>query len=95
MRALGFESCELVALFASFWIAYLKVCSDTGKSYTYSQLTDAVRRLAANLRKLGVREGDVLFLLSPNLPEYAVIYLATISIGAIVTTNNPMYTASK
>lgn len=49
--------------------------------------------MAANLKDLGIGQGDVVFLLSPNNPDYAIIYLATISIGAIITTNNPAYTS--
>ena len=53
-----------------------------------------MHRLADALYDLGVRDGDVVFLISPNLPEYAVIYLAATSLGAVMTTNNPLYTAS-
>jgi len=42
---------------------------------------------------MGIKEGDVVFLLSPNCPEYPIIYLASTLVGAIVTTNNPAYTA--
>lgn len=42
---------------------------------------------------MGIREGDVVFLFSRNVLEYAVVYLAVTSIGAIITTNNPAYTA--
>lgn len=56
---------------------------------------DRVHSLAANLLKMGVGQGDVVFLISPNVPDYAVIYLATISIGAVITTNNPAYTSGE
>lgn len=58
-------------------------------------MTDAVSSLAANFLKLGVQKGDVVFLTSPNCAEYGIIYLATVLIGAIITTNNPIYTSSK
>ncbi|XP_067949347.1 uncharacterized protein [Watersipora subatra] len=69
--------------------------SETGQTQSFNQLNDYVHRLASSLTKMGIQKGDVVFLLSPNLPEYATIYLATVLIGAIVTTNNPAYTPSE
>lgn len=76
-------------------IFHFQKCFDTGKTYTYNDLQTKVQSMAANLVELGIRQGDVVFLLSPNTPDYAIIYLATISIGAIITTNNPAYTSGE
>lgn len=66
---------------------------ETGQEYKYGKLKDDVYRLAASLTKLGIKSQDVILLLSPNVIEYAVIYLATTLIGATITTVNPAYTA--
>ena len=67
----------------------------TGRTLTYGQLAESVRRTAAGLSRLGFRKGDVFAIYSPNLPEYAVIFLAVASVGGINTTVNPLYTADE
>jgi acyl-CoA synthetase (AMP-forming)/AMP-acid ligase II len=67
----------------------------TGRALTYHQLSDNVRRAAAGLARRGFRKGDVFAIYSPNLPEYAVIFLAVASLGGINTTANPLYTADE
>jgi acyl-CoA synthetase (AMP-forming)/AMP-acid ligase II len=68
------------------------VCGATGRSYTYAQLIGAIRRAAAGLHARGVRKGDVVALVSPNIPEYAVAFHAVASLGAICSTLNPLGT---
>ena len=67
----------------------------TGRTLTFSGLARAVRQAAAGLAARGFKQGDVLALYSPNLPEYAVAFYATASLGGINTTVNPLYTASE
>src|SRR5512146_2379889 len=50
---------------------------------TYSQLYDAVARVARSLVGLGVGEGDRVVGYLPNLPETAIAMLAAASIGAV------------
>lgn len=67
----------------------------TGRTVTYGQLDRDVRRVAAGLAGLGFRRGDVLAIYSPNVPEYAVLFLAVASLGGVNTTANPLYTADE
>ncbi len=67
----------------------------SGRTLTYRQLADAVRRAAAGLHRLGFRKGDVLAIYAPNCPEYAVVFNAVASLGGINTTVNPLYTADE
>ncbi|HXJ81985.1 MAG TPA: AMP-binding protein, partial [Candidatus Methylomirabilis sp.] len=67
----------------------------TGRVLTYRQLADNVRRAATGLARRGLRKGDVFAIYSPNMPEYAVIFLAVASLGGINTTANPLYTADE
>jgi non-ribosomal peptide synthetase component F len=70
------------------------VDAPTGQSFTYAQLEWRVRVVAAGLYKtLGVRQYDVVMLLSPNCVEFAVIFLAVVSLGAVLTTVNQVNTA--
>src|SRR3990170_6521927 len=67
----------------------------SGRTLTYRQLADGVRRAATGLARRGFKKGDVFAIYSPNLPEYAVIFLAVASVGGINTTANPLYTADE
>jgi acyl-CoA synthetase (AMP-forming)/AMP-acid ligase II len=65
----------------------------TGRTLTFGQLANEVRRLAAGLAERGVRKGDVVALWSPNSPEFAVAFYAIVRLGAIVTPSNPANTS--
>ena len=67
----------------------------TGRTLTFGGLARAVRQAAAGLAARGFKQGDVLALYSPNLPEYAVAFYATARLGGINTTVNPLYTAGE
>jgi OPC-8:0 CoA ligase-1 len=68
----------------------------TDQQVTYAQLQRSIRSLASGLyHALGVRKGDVVFVLSPNSLLYPTICLAVLSIGAILTTANPLNTKSE
>ncbi|KAF3434101.1 hypothetical protein FNV43_RR25204 [Rhamnella rubrinervis] len=70
--------------------------SATGGKVTYAQLHRSIRSLATGLyHALGVRKGDVVFVLSPNSLLYPTICLAVLSVGAILTTANPLNTESE
>src|SRR5262249_1703933 len=62
----------------------------SGRTLTYRQLADSVKRAAAGLATRGFKKGDVLAIYSPNVPEYAVIFLAVATLGGINTTANPL-----
>lgn len=67
----------------------------TGRTLTYGQLAGAVARVASGLAGRGLCKGDVLAIVSPNLPEFAIAFLAVTSLGGVVTTANPLYTADE
>ncbi|HLG56914.1 MAG TPA: AMP-binding protein [Vicinamibacterales bacterium] len=63
----------------------------SGRVLSFSDLCEQVRRVAAGLsRRIG--KGDVVALWSPNTPEYAVVFHAVATLGAILTTVNAAYT---
>ncbi|XP_052198311.1 probable CoA ligase CCL5 [Diospyros lotus] len=70
--------------------------SATNRRVTYGELRRSIGSLATGLyHALGVRKGDVVFVLSPNSILYPTICLAVLSIGAILTTANPLSTESE
>jgi acyl-CoA synthetase (AMP-forming)/AMP-acid ligase II len=67
----------------------------SGRTLTYGALSDGIRRAATALARRGFEKGDVFAIYSPNLPEYAIVFLAVASLGGTVTTVNPLYTAGE
>jgi acyl-CoA synthetase (AMP-forming)/AMP-acid ligase II len=67
----------------------------TGRTLTYGALADGIKRAATALARRGFKKGDVFAIYSPNLPEYAIVFHAVASLGGIVTTVNPLYTAGE
>ncbi len=64
----------------------------TGRAVTYGELKSAVLRLAGGLRERGLRRGEVVALMAPNLPEYAVVFHGVAAAGGVLTPVNPTYT---
>ena len=67
----------------------------TGRVLTYAGLDAAVRSLAGGFVARGFAKGDTVALMSPNLPEFAVIFHGVAMAGGIVTTVYPTYTANE
>ena len=60
---------------------------------SYAQLSQQVARVARGLRALGVRRGDRVAALLPNVPEAVIGLLASASIGAIWSSCSPDFGA--
>ncbi|MEA2682096.1 MAG: hypothetical protein QOK05_424 [Chloroflexota bacterium] len=67
----------------------------SGTSYTYRELADRTRRLAAGLHARGFGRGDVLAIMAPNTADYPVAFHGVALAGGVVTTLNPLYTAEE
>jgi acyl-CoA synthetase (AMP-forming)/AMP-acid ligase II len=67
----------------------------SGRSISYAELATAVERLAAALAERGIGKGDVVGILSPNTPYYAVVFHGVLRAGATATTINTLYTANE
>lgn len=64
----------------------------SGRTITYAQLDDSVRRFAGGLIAHGLKPGDVVALMAPNIPEYAVVFHGAALAGCAITTINGTYT---
>lgn len=64
-----------------------------GATLTYRQLDDQINRFAAALYALGVRKGDRIALMLPNLPQFVIAFYGAMKLGAIIVNTNPLYTA--
>ena len=56
-------------------------------------MKDDIIKVGSALTKQGFKPGDVVTIFSPNCPEFAIIYLAVIGIGGVVSTVNPVYSS--
>jgi acyl-CoA synthetase (AMP-forming)/AMP-acid ligase II len=65
----------------------------SGRAMTAAALETGIRRLAGGLKARGIGKGDVVAILAPNMPEYAVVFHGVAFAGATITTINPTYTA--
>ncbi len=62
-----------------------------GYSLTFTELNEMVARFTAALKKFGIKKGDSVAILLPNVIPCVVAYYATLRLGAIVVLNNPLY----
>ncbi|XP_051157523.1 uncharacterized protein LOC127279291 [Leptopilina boulardi] len=71
-------------------------CGLTGRTYTYN-LAKKLNFLTAQalLEKVGLKQGDKIGLLLPNIPEYLIAVHGSLKAGLIVTFANPLYTAEE
>jgi len=66
-------------------------CHDV--SYTYEDIYTKVNQLGNALVSLGVKTEQRVGIIMPDLPEFIISWLATVKIGAVVNTLNPLYPA--
>jgi acyl-CoA synthetase (AMP-forming)/AMP-acid ligase II len=64
----------------------------TGRTITYGQLAGGVRRVAASFAARGLGRGDVVALMAPNVPEFAVAFHGVAAAGGVNTTINSLAT---
>jgi len=60
---------------------------------TCGQLYRLTSSLGFSLRKAGIKRGDHITLVLPNMPEFVISYMGIIGIGAVVTPVNPAFTS--
>ncbi|XP_011693544.1 PREDICTED: probable 4-coumarate--CoA ligase 3 [Wasmannia auropunctata] len=70
-------------------------CGVNGKKYTFAQAKDATSYIGRSLRNMGLKKGDVVALVAPNLPDTVLGFLGSQSGGLVVTTVNPLYTSEE
>ena len=62
-----------------------------GTKINYRQLQEMVNRFAACLADFGIKKGDAVAILLPNITPCVAAYYAILKIGAITVMNNPLY----
>ncbi len=64
----------------------------TGRTYSYSELPQRIKEVAAGFAAHGLKKGDVLAIFSPNVPEYAIAFHAAATLGIATTMVPPLFT---
>ncbi|KAK4037206.1 hypothetical protein OUZ56_029246 [Daphnia magna] len=70
-------------------------CGITGRRYTYNTMSQAVRRFGSALTRMGFSKGDVMGLVSPNVPEFSIAVFGAAGVGMPVALVNPTYPADE
>ncbi|MFN6961754.1 MAG: AMP-binding protein, partial [Rhodocyclaceae bacterium] len=83
VAALFVESCEKFAEKT----AYLSM----GKGIGYRELADAAHAFAGWLQSRGVKKGDRVALMMPNVLQYPIALFGTLLAGGVVVNCNPLY----
>ncbi|KAM7280460.1 hypothetical protein ACFE04_007594 [Oxalis oulophora] len=69
--------------------------SDTNQSLTFTQFKSTLIKLSHGLLNLGIKKNDVVLIFAPNSIQFPICFLGIISIGAIASTSNPIYTKNE
>jgi 4-coumarate--CoA ligase len=67
----------------------------TGRQVSYADFEQAVRRQAGGWLASGLAKGDVVAIMAPNSPDYAITFHGVALAGGVITTINPTYTAGE
>lgn len=86
---------SLVALFEKACQQYAQQVAyvSMGRSITYAQLDAEAREFAGWLQSRGLKKGDRVALMMPNLLQYPVALFGALRAGCVVVNCNPLYTA--
>ncbi len=64
-----------------------------GKDFSFADIDQASQALAAYLQSLGLKRGERVAVMMPNVPQYPVAVAAILRAGYVVVNVNPLYTA--
>ncbi len=67
----------------------------SGRQINFDELRQNINRVAKSLQHKGYKKGDVFAIYAPNIIEYIYVFQAIMLIGGVITTANPLYTASE
>ncbi len=62
-----------------------------GKTYSYQELEETANRIAGGLASLGIKRGDRVAMMLPNIPEFAFTFFGIQKLGAVAVPFNTMY----
>jgi len=66
-----------------------------GAVITYKQMNEMSDQLAAGLASIGVKKGDRVGIMMPNIPQFVLAFYAILKAGGVVVAMNPTYPAAE
>ena len=66
-----------------------------GAKMTYKQIGALADKAAKGLQEIGVKKGDRVGLLLPNIPYFTIFYYGILKAGGTVVNFNPLYTVEE
>lgn len=66
-----------------------------GASITYAELDTYSRQIATYLQSVGLKQGDKVAVMTPNILQYPVVMFGVVRAGMVLVNVNPLYTASE
>jgi long-chain acyl-CoA synthetase len=86
---------SMTALLEASWKTHARrdAAAFMGRRFSFAQIDERTRALAAWLQAKGIRRGDRVAVMMPNVPQYFVAIGAILRAGAAVVNVNPLYTA--
>ena len=86
---------SLLELFESSFAKFSQdeLITNMGVTYTYAQVDEASKAVAAWLQGVGLKKGSVVAIMMPNVNQYLPIVIGALRAGLIITLVNPLYTA--
>ena len=86
---------SLVPLLEESWTTHARrdAAACMGVRITYGEVDERSKSLGAWLQARGVKRGDRVAVMMPNVPQYLVAIGAVLRVGGVVVNVNPLYTA--
>jgi long-chain acyl-CoA synthetase len=75
--------------------AHLPLVGRIGKTMSYAELDDYTDRFAAALIAMGLKKGDRVALVMPNIAGFLIAYYGVLKAGGVVAATNPTYPAER
>ncbi|OXL18549.1 AMP-binding protein [Psychrobacter sp. DAB_AL32B] len=86
---------SLLELFESSFAKFSQdeLITNMGVTYTYAQVDEVSKTVAAWIQSLGLKQGSVIVIMMPNVNQYLPIVIGAMRAGMVITLVNPLYTA--
>lgn len=88
------EYSSIIDLFEQSCAKYAENCAyeNLGNQLSFKELDEKSREFASYLQQLGLKKGDRVALMMPNLMQYPIALFGILRAGCIVVNTNPLYT---
>ena len=63
-----------------------------GKEFTFQYIYESVEKFAGYLQSIGIKKGDRVAIMLPNIPQAVIGFYAILMAGGVVVETNPLYT---